>query len=119
MYVTQAGDWNAYRQKLASATAQAKASPDSAPQSAAGKVTARVEDKPSAADQAKDQVKVSRTEMPAKGVPGGKAAVGEEELIAKDRALKEAQDRLAGGHNLHHLTTTSSATMTIPVFPAR
>ena len=95
VYVTQAEDWNAYRQKLASATAQAKASPEAAPQSAAGKVTARVEDKPSAVDQAKDQVKVSRTEMPAKGVPGGKAAAGEEELIAKDKALKEAQDRLA------------------------
>ncbi|MGA7477764.1 MAG: FimV/HubP family polar landmark protein [Azonexus sp.] len=95
VYVTQAEDWNTYRQKLASATAQAKASPEAAPQGAAGKVTARVEDKPSAVDQAKDQVKVSRTEMPAKGVPGGKAAVGEEELIAKDKALKEAQDRLA------------------------
>ena len=95
VYVTQAEDWNVYRQKLASATAQAKAGPEVAPQGATGKVTARVEDKPSAADQAKDQVKVSRTEMPAKGVPGGKAAVGEEELIAKDRALKEAQDRLA------------------------
>jgi pilus assembly protein FimV len=97
VYVTQAEDWNAYRQRLASAAAQskAKASPEAAPQGAAGKVTARVEDKPSAVDQAKDQVKVSRTEMPAKGVPGGKAGVGEEELIAKDKALKEAQDRLA------------------------
>jgi len=95
VYVTQAEDWNAYRQKLASATAQAKASPETALQSAAGKVTARVEDRPSAVDQAKDQVRVSRTEMPAKGVPGGKAAAGEEELIAKDKALKEAQDRLA------------------------
>ena len=96
IYVTQAEDWNAYRQKLASATAQGKASPDAAaPQAAEGKVTARVEEKPTAADQAKDKVKVSSTEMPAKGVPGGKSAVGEEELIAKDKALKEAQDRLA------------------------
>ncbi len=95
IYVTQAEDWNAYRQRLASATAQGKASPDAAPQAAEGKVTARVEEKPTAADQAKDKVRVSSTEMPAKGVPGGKSAVGEEELIAKDKALKEAQDRLA------------------------
>ena len=96
IYVTQAEDWNAYRQKLASATAQGKASPDAAaPQAAGGKVTARVEEKPTAADQAKDKVKVSSTEMPAKGVTGGKSAVGEEELIAKDKALKEAEDRLA------------------------
>jgi len=96
IYVTQAEDWNAYRQKLASATAQGKASSDAAaPQAAEGKVTARVEEKPTAADQAKDKVKVSSTEMPAKGVSGGKSAVGEEELIAKDKALKEAQDRLA------------------------
>jgi len=95
IYVTQAEDWNAYRQRLASATAQGKASPDAAPQAAEGKVTARVEEKPTAADQAKDKVRVSSTEMPAKGAPGGKSAVGEEELIAKDKALKEAQDRLA------------------------
>ncbi|MGV0976167.1 MAG: FimV/HubP family polar landmark protein [Azonexus sp.] len=95
VYVTQVSDWNAYRQKLASAPAQAKPGPDAAAQSAAGKITAQVEDKPSAVDQAKDKVKISRAEMPAKGVPGGKAAAGEEELIAKDKALKEAQDRLA------------------------
>ncbi len=95
VYVAQAGDWNAYRQKLAAATAEAKPAPEAAAQSSAGKITAKVEEKPAAADQAKDQVKVSRTEMPAKGVAGGKAAVGEEDLIAKDKALREAQDRLA------------------------
>jgi hypothetical protein len=33
--------------------------------------------------------------------------------------LVEAQNGLGGGHNLHHLTTTSTATLTIPVYPAR
>jgi hypothetical protein len=33
--------------------------------------------------------------------------------------IQEGLDRLGGGHNLHHLTTTSSATLTIPVYPAR
>jgi adhesin/invasin len=32
--------------------------------------------------------------------------------------LVEAQNGLGGGHNLHHLTTTSTATLTIPVYPA-
>jgi FimV-like protein len=72
VYVTQAGEWNAYRQKLAAATAQARPGQDEAAQSATGKITAKVEDKPSAVDLAKDQVKVSRTEMAGKGAAGGK-----------------------------------------------
>jgi len=31
--------------------------------------------------------------------------------------IQQAQDNFAGGHNLHHLTTTNSATLTIPVIP--
>ena len=95
-YVTQAGDWNAYRQKLAAATAKGQAKQEDAAQSASGKITARVEEKASPAEQSKDQVKVSRAEMAAKGAAGGRpAAAVEEDLIAKDKALKEAQDRLA------------------------
>ena len=94
VYVAQVADWNAYRQKLAAAPGEARAEPDAGQQSAAGKIAPKVEDKPSAADMAKDKVKVSSAEMAAKGGAGKVAAV-EEELIAKDMALKEAQDRLA------------------------
>ncbi len=88
VYVTHAGDWHAYRQKLAAATAKAPAKDETlAAQSASGKITAKVEDKPSAAEQGKDQVKVARTDAP------GKAAETAN-LVAKDQALKEAQDRL-------------------------
>jgi len=96
VYVAQAADWNAYRQKLATAAAASPAKEAAVTQEAGGKITARVEDKAAPAEPAKDQVKVSRTEVPSKGVPGGKApGATEEELIAKDKALKEAQERLA------------------------
>jgi pilus assembly protein FimV len=90
--LAQSGDWNAYRQKLASAAAQAPAKPDSASQQTAGKITAKVEEKTLPAEQGKDQVKVSRSEVAGKSA--GKTGLSEEDQIARDRALKEAQERL-------------------------
>ena len=95
MLLAQSGDWNAYRQKLASATAKAPAKDDSPAQASAGKITAKVDEKALPAEQAKDQVKVSRTEMAAKGDAAGKSVLASEaDLIARDRSLKEAQERL-------------------------
>lgn len=95
MIVAQSADWNSYRQKLAAATASAPAKENVAAQSGSGKITAKLEEKAAPAEQVKDQVKVSRTEMPAKPGAGGKGAGGEAEQLAKEKALKEAQDRLA------------------------
>ncbi len=95
-YQAQAEDWNSYRQKMASLAAKGQPSQDAVAQTAAGKISASVAEKPTAVDKAKDQVKVSSTEMAAKGVAGGKASAAvEADLIAKDRSLKEAQERLA------------------------
>ncbi len=94
IYTAHAGDWNAYRQKLASATAKEAAKDDTAGQASSGKITAKVEEKVAPADQAKDQVKVARTDAPAKGGKAG-AAVDDAERIAKEKSLKEAQDRVA------------------------
>ncbi len=95
-YEAQAEDWNSYRQKMASLAAKGQPSQDAAAQTAAGKISASVAEKPTAVDKAKDQVKVSSTEMASKGVAGGKASAAvEADLIAKDRSLKEAQERLA------------------------
>lgn len=91
VYVAQARDWNAYRQKLATATAQAPAKVDGSTQASAGKIVPKVEDKASVSDASKDQVKISRTEMAAQAVASAKAS---EDAIAKDRALKDAQERL-------------------------
>ncbi len=96
VYVTQSADWNAYRQKLAAATAKAPAREESASQAMTGKITAKVEDKAAAVEQSKDQVRVSRTEVGGKGAASaGKSAAAEADLIAKDKALQEAQGRLA------------------------
>lgn len=88
----QAADWNAYRRKLAAAAAQAPTRDDAGKQEAAGRITAKVEEKQAPAAAAKDQVRVSKTEV-GKAKPG--ARVGEEELLAKEKALKEANERLA------------------------
>ena len=45
------------------------------------------------------------------------AAVADEAITGV--LLVEALDGFNGGHNLHHLTTTGTATLTIPVYPAR
>ena len=95
-YEAQAQDWNSYRQKLASLAAKGQPAQEAAAQTAAGKIAASVAEKPSAVDQAKDQVKVSSTEMASKGVAGGRSSAAvEADLIAKDRSLTEAQERLA------------------------
>ncbi|UCV10804.1 hypothetical protein KI614_11525 [Dechloromonas denitrificans] len=94
--VAQSGDWNAYRQKLASATAKAPVKEESLGQGSSGKIAAKVDEKALPSEQAKDQVKVSRTEMPVKGSAASKSVLGTEaDLIARDRSLKEAQERLA------------------------
>jgi len=92
--VAQSSDWNAYRRKLAGVAAQAQAKEEAGKQESAGKITAKVEDKAAAAAEPKDQVKVSRTEAAA-GKPGPATKRSEEDLIAKEKALKDANDRLA------------------------
>lgn len=90
-------DFNAYRQKLASAAAGAEApKEEAARQVATGKIGAKVEEKAPAPAEAKDQLKVSKADA-AKDARAaqGKIAALEEDLAAKDRALKEAQSRQA------------------------
>ena len=90
-------DFNAYRQKLASAAAGAEAPKEGAAQQVAtGKIEAKVEDKAPPPAETKDQLKVSKSEA-AKDARAaqGKIAALEEDLVAKDKALKEAQSRQA------------------------
>ena len=92
--VAQSSDWNAYRRKLAGVAAQAPASVDAGKQQAAGRITAKVEDKAAPAEAPKDQVKVSTS-----GATGAKGAAtakpSEEDVVAKEKALREANERLA------------------------
>jgi pilus assembly protein FimV len=96
--VAQAVDFNAYRNRLASSAAAAEPAKDQgAKQAVSGKIAPKVEDK---APQAtgKDKLEVSRTEATrdAKGKPlQGRIASLEEDLVSRDRALKEAGSRIA------------------------
>ena len=67
--VAHAADFNAYRNKLAGQVANA--APAKAPestQSATGKITAKVEERPTAANESKDQLKLSKA-APAAAFP--------------------------------------------------
>ena len=90
----QSSDWHAYRGKMAALAAQAPVKEDSASQESGGRITAKVEDKAAAAVDSKDQLKVSRTES-GTAKPGAAPARGEEDSVAKDKALKEANERSA------------------------
>ncbi len=94
--VAQARDFNAYRSKLAASVAAAPAKDDAAKQQDQGKILPKVAEKPAAPEPAKDKLEVSRTEAvkDAKAIQGRITAL-EEDLVARDRALKEANSRVA------------------------
>ena len=92
---TQSADFNAYRQKLAAAAAaSAPRKEEAAGQAAGGKITPKVEDKaPVAAGQ--DKLQVSPTAVPKDAKAGGRPGAKEEDLVAREKALKEANTRIA------------------------
>ncbi|MBK7421639.1 MAG: pilus assembly protein [Propionivibrio sp.] len=92
--VAQSSDWNAYRSKLAAVAAQAPVKEEAAKQEASGKITAKVEDKSTPSAEPKDQLKVSKTEMSGTK-PITVAKPNAEDQIAKEKALSEANQRLA------------------------
>jgi pilus assembly protein FimV len=111
LIVSQAADFNAYRRRLAEAVATAPAAEAATRQEVSGKIVPEVEGK-AAAPAVKDKLEVSRTEtakVPAKGADKGSL---EEDLIARDKALREAADRIAqlekNLENLKHLVELKS-----------
>ena len=98
----QVADWHAYRQKLAAASgAVAEHAPK---QEASGKISTTVADKaPAAKESAKEVVRLSKGEAPGdKSVAAGdakalqnKVHALEEEAIARSKALKESNERVA------------------------
>jgi pilus assembly protein FimV len=102
----QASDWNGYRQKLASAVRSRPAREAPAKQSASGKIAPAVEEPPPSKAPSQDVLKLSRGDTPASGRGGGrgKNAAGslqdrlntlQEEAVARNNALREANDRVA------------------------
>ena len=85
----QAADWRAYRERVAAAAPMTEAAEGG--QTAGGKITTAVQDQGQAAQPGKDQLRVSRES--GKGAASGAALA--EELAAKDKALAEANSRIA------------------------
>jgi pilus assembly protein FimV len=101
----QAADWNAYRQKLASAAPPSNQT-QTTEQVATGKISSSVADMaPVAKQSAREVLKLSRGEAPGDQLgsgAGGKSVTGQagsnaaqEDAIAKEKALKEEQSRAA------------------------
>jgi len=101
----QAADWNAYRQKLASAASVSNQS-QTTQQVATGKISSSIADMaPVAKESAKEVLKLSKGEAPGDQVgtgAGGKSMSGQdkknaaqEDAIAKNKALKEGEKRTA------------------------
>jgi len=96
--LAHSADFEGYRRNLAATVAAAPAQPaPTAGQESGGKITPKVAE-PSATAPAKDQVKVSSLEAARPGENTGSAArlqALEEDIVARDKALKEANVRLA------------------------
>jgi pilus assembly protein FimV len=94
--VAQSADFNAYRKKLASATAAEPVKTEAPKQLASGKITPKVEEK-APAPATKDKLEVSRAETGKAGkqAANARASAAEEDLIAREKALKEANSRIA------------------------
>ena len=84
----QASDWRAYQDRVASA---APAAEGAGARVAAGKIGTTVEERAPAGTPGRDQLKVSPEAGQGKGATTSPAA---EEVIARDKALKEAQARI-------------------------
>jgi pilus assembly protein FimV len=97
----QARDWNSYRQRVADAAVAAREG-----SAASGRITTKVDD-PGATAAPRDVVRLSKGEMPdAAAVSGSGTRAGgsaaaerlralEEEAVARDKALNEANERIA------------------------
>ena len=93
LVINQAADFNAYRRRLAEATASTPAADAVASQQSGGKIKPQVETKAPAAPVA-DKLEVSRTESLKSAKSASKANL-EEDLVARDKQLREASERIA------------------------
>jgi len=91
---TQSSDWNAYRAMLAGRPAMNNPQEEGGTQGSSGKISTKVEDKDSSTILQKDIVKLTKTTT-LRGKNKAQASVDQEELIAKSKALDEANDRIA------------------------
>lgn len=93
--IAQAADFNSYRNKLAGqvAVAEAKKS-DDVKQTAGGKISTRIEEESGSTAESRDKLKLSKSGATATGSDNKVAGAGAEELIAKDKAIADANARV-------------------------
>ncbi len=93
LVVAHAADFSAYRAKLAGQVATSAPAPaPETSQSTAGKITAKVAEHPSAVNEAKDQLKLSKA-SPAASAAGNTGSALEDK-IAKEKQVAEAAARV-------------------------
>jgi len=94
--VAHAADFNAYRNKLAGQVGNAEPTrTPQAGQSAGGKITAKVEERPTAANESQDQLRLSKAPAAGAAAAAGKGStMSAEDTIAKQRELEESQKRV-------------------------
>ncbi len=95
LVTAQSSDWNAYRNRLAGLVAKSPVRDEAAKQEVAGKISVKVEEKVAPAADVKDQLKVSKTVTTEAKSSGASGKSSEEDLIAKEKALKETNERVA------------------------
>lgn len=94
--IAQAADFNAYRRRLAAATQAAPAQPEaSAPQAAQGKIEAKVAPQETPAPAQGDKLEISKSATAAQAKKTDTAAALEEDRIAREKSLAEANSRMA------------------------
>ncbi|MCQ9375731.1 LysM peptidoglycan-binding domain-containing protein [Methyloversatilis sp. XJ19-13] len=89
--MAQTSDFAAYRARLAGAVADSTSAADTGSRAASGRIEAQVDDRAPSAAAASDQVRVSKSAAES----DRKISALEEEVVAKERALKDANSRLA------------------------
>jgi pilus assembly protein FimV len=88
----QMGEFAEYRMRLAAAAAGEQAAATPAARAGAGQITPQpAEPKPA---EPKDQLKLSRADAKKPGAPGARAA-REDDLAARERAMRDSQSRVA------------------------
>ena len=100
--VAQSADFADYRRRLAQAAVAQEPAPAPVDQQSSGRIAPKVSEAPSAVSEAKDQVRVSKTDTGPATEAGSASTANsarlqalEEDLLARDKALKEANERLA------------------------
>jgi pilus assembly protein FimV len=112
LIVSQAADFNAYRRRLADAAGNAAVAESAPQQEATGKIKPQMETKAPPAPAAADKLEISRTETAKTAKAGSGKSSLEEDLIARDKSLREASERIAqlekNLENLKHLVELKS-----------